>query len=598
MKNSIQKKHIAMIVATVGLITIYYIGSVVVYLDKKENAIRSEIIEIKAEVDSWRQQVGSIKVPLKPGATGKEVVLLQKMLAQDGDIYPEKKITGYYGDSTKEAVKQFQKTHNLPQTGIVGTTTKNNINAIAAAHLCPEQVTLYPNFLLRKMTQTAPPLPEDYTPPMLEEISGKVKTPHKVCVRADVTPYIEHMFQEAAKDGVYLAVTAGYRKYKMQKYLYTYGYKKYGDKVGGVIAKPGKSEHQLGTAIDITDASINDAVASHHFANSDGGVWMQNNAHKYGFVMSYPEGGEEITGHHYEPWHWRFVGAGIAKELHRRGKIFNTTSTHTQTKPLPKDEGGERLTLSAGAALAVLIDTGRDEEYVLTQKNSNARIPIASITKLMTAIVASEELQPDETIVINWDAMDSKGVSGKFFAGETIALKDALHAILIESNNEIATTLAKKVGIKDFIKKMNDRAEELDMHDTHFVNVTGLDPAPESETMNYATATDVAKLLRYVFENKKDVFTITTKQKHTITTHNTRRSVPIQNTNKLLNNEEVEMRVLGGKTGTTPKAKSNLTTITETPSQQGYIITVILNTHNAAADTKDVLHYLKKVFIW
>ena len=600
MKNSIQKKHILIVVAIAGIITLCCIGGVIVYSNKKEYAIRSEALKIKAEIDSWQQWVNTIKISLEPGATGKEVALLQKILARDESnetIYPEKKITGYYKDTTKTAVEKFQETHGLPQTGNVDEPTRKEINKIAAKYLCPKQVIMYPDFLLKKVTKQETPLPANYVPPALEEISGKVKTLNKVCVRAGIVPNIEHMFQDAKKDGVHLMVTSGYRGYKMQEFLYEYWHKKYGNKAKDLIAEPGKSEHQLGTTIDITDASINYDAISEQFAKSDGGIWMRNNAHKYGFIMSYPEEKKYITGYHYEPWHWRFVGIATAKALYRKGEMFNTTVTHTQKKPFPASRSGEGLTLSAGAALTMFVDA-KNNEYVLVQKNSTQRIPIASITKLMTALIAVETLQPDTRILISWDVLTGKGVSGKFIAGEIVSLKDALHAILIESNNEIAIAIAKTIGTESFIKKMNDRAHELKMYDTHFVNVTGLDPEEGSENMNYASALDVANLLHYIFTNEEDIFATLKKQEYTIITNNTNRAVPIQTTNELLGNQKMSLQVMGGKTGTTPKAKSNLTTIAETPLQKGHIITVILNSKNAFNDTQDLLQYLKKAFVW
>ena len=591
MKKKIQKKHADMLTALGAAICLLCAGGVGIYFYQK-NAVYTEMLKIKAEMDSWRQQVRGIAQTIAPGATGPDVVTLQRILALDETVYPEKKITGYYGDGTQAAVKRFQKAHTLPQTGIVDTATKNKMNEVAVMRLCPEQVTMYPDFSLRKITEKTQAVPADYIPPMLEELSDTVTTLHKVCLRADVVPHLKRMFQDAEKDGIHLAVTSGYRNYRMQNYMHTYLHKTYGDKAKAVVAAPGKSEHQLGTAVDITDASIEYRAMSKHFAKSAGGIWMKHNAHNYGFITKYPEE-ETPRGHHYEPWHWRFIGIAAAKTLRGKMTMIDTPPAYIQKKYFSANSSGEGLTLPAGAAMAIGT-TAENDAYTIMQKNSAKRIPIASITKLMTALVATELLQPDDPIPIGWDVLVGKGISGKFIAGETLSLEDAIHAILIASNNEVAAAIAKTVGTESFIEKMNDRARALAMHDTHFVNTTGLDPEKESESINYATASDVAKLLQYILSDKKDIFTILKKQEYAVTTGNTKRTVLMQNTNELLSNRETALRVIGGKTGTTPRAKSNLITIAETPSQKGYLITVILNSKNAFIDTQNLLRYLSK----
>ena len=73
------------------------------------------------------------------------------------------------------------------------------------------------------------------------------------------------------------------------------------------IAKPGESEHHTGLAIDIKSGDTSPFIISKEY------VWLKKNAHKYGFILRYPEGKEEITGYAFEPWHYRYVGKKIAK---------------------------------------------------------------------------------------------------------------------------------------------------------------------------------------------------------------------------------------------------------------------------------------------
>ncbi|MEK7105779.1 MAG: M15 family metallopeptidase, partial [Patescibacteria group bacterium] len=90
-----------------------------------------------------------------------------------------------------------------------------------------------------------------------------------------------------------------------------------------LIAKPGHSEHQLGIAVDFTSPSIGNVSATGKFGDTLESKWLEENASKYGFILSYPKGKEEITGYLYEPWHYRYVGIEHAIEIANSGKTGN-----------------------------------------------------------------------------------------------------------------------------------------------------------------------------------------------------------------------------------------------------------------------------------
>ncbi|MDD3663185.1 MAG: M15 family metallopeptidase, partial [Candidatus Pacebacteria bacterium] len=85
------------------------------------------------------------------------------------------------------------------------------------------------------------------------------------------------------------------------------------------IAKAGYSEHQLGTTIDLSGSSIGYASTLTKFGGTPEDLWLNENAHKYGFVQSYPIGKEEVTGYMYEPWHYRYLGVEIATKIKKSG---------------------------------------------------------------------------------------------------------------------------------------------------------------------------------------------------------------------------------------------------------------------------------------
>ncbi|MGN9162165.1 M15 family metallopeptidase [Clostridium sulfidigenes] len=125
---------------------------------------------------------------------------------------------------------------------------------------------------------------------------------------------LEELVDAASKEGVYLYGLSGYRSYKTQKNLYEYNVetqgKSYSDKY---VAKPGASEHQLGEAMDLATSSgwISEGCPE---AN-----WIANNAYKYGFIVRYESGKEDITGYNYEPWHVRYVGSEMSEKIYNDG---------------------------------------------------------------------------------------------------------------------------------------------------------------------------------------------------------------------------------------------------------------------------------------
>lgn len=117
----------------------------------------------------------------------------------------------------------------------------------------------------------------------------------------------------ALKDGVKLKIISGFRSYDYQEKIYNIYVKEFGEeKTNTFSAKPGHSEHQTGLAIDICEDSDK-------FIGTKEDIWLQKNSHKFGFIIRYPKGKENITGYKYEPWHLRYVGKNHAKIIFTRG---------------------------------------------------------------------------------------------------------------------------------------------------------------------------------------------------------------------------------------------------------------------------------------
>ncbi len=125
---------------------------------------------------------------------------------------------------------------------------------------------------------------------------------------------LEELFQVAKSENITLIGSSAYRSYKSQvKVLKDEINSKGVDYANKYVAKPGKSEHQSGLSIDVTNE------ARCFDKTSPEARWVANNAHRFGFILRYPEGKEEITGYNYEPWHIRYVGKEAAKEIYDKG---------------------------------------------------------------------------------------------------------------------------------------------------------------------------------------------------------------------------------------------------------------------------------------
>ncbi|CAN7681004.1 M15 family metallopeptidase [Paenibacillus sp. LjRoot153] len=144
---------------------------------------------------------------------------------------------------------------------------------------------------------------------------------------------IEKLFAGAAKDGIQLAGVSAYRSYATQKALFESYVKKDGEeKAKTYSAVPGTSEHETGLAIDVS-GSNGKCAAADCFGGTKEAVWLEKHANEYGFIIRYPQGKAAITGYQYEPWHLRYVGADIAKEIQSKNL---TMEEYYNTVPVSK----------------------------------------------------------------------------------------------------------------------------------------------------------------------------------------------------------------------------------------------------------------------
>lgn len=176
-------------------------------------------------------------------------------------------------------------------------------------------------------------LNENYVPSDLAQINSSWSyNPSKtIQFHTKALPFLENMLNAAKSDGVELRIVSAYRSFDEQIAVKT-GYKViYGSGANQFSADQGYSEHQLGTAVDISTDQSSSLTTS--FEKTKAFEWLRNNAHKYGFILSYPKGN---SYYQYEPWHWRFVGTILANDLKNLGINFYDMPQRTANSYLLK----------------------------------------------------------------------------------------------------------------------------------------------------------------------------------------------------------------------------------------------------------------------
>jgi D-alanyl-D-alanine carboxypeptidase (penicillin-binding protein 5/6) len=176
------------------------------------------------------------------------------------------------------------------------------------------------------------------------------------------------------------------------------------------------------------------------------------------------------------------------------------------------------LELDVKAALSIRLNPQKKiKERVLFSKNENEILPIASLTKLMTALVVIENQENypfKEQIKISKEAALQEDVPeyGNLKAGEKKKIEELLNLMLVFSSNDAAYALAEQIGVENFVNRMNEKAKEIGLKSTHFSNPTGLDPEnlkwnlENKDYFNYSTAKDLILLGKYILENYPLIF--------------------------------------------------------------------------------------------
>jgi zinc D-Ala-D-Ala carboxypeptidase len=159
-------------------------------------------------------------------------------------------------------------------------------------------------------------IPNDLVRPNVEFSFTGLKL-EKAYMRKEAALALEKMFKDAESSGIELCAVSGYRSYSRQRSLFDAEVNHVGEtKAEQAVAIPGTSEHQTGLAMDIAGKST-DLHLTEGFANTNEGKWLSQNAYRFGFILRYPKGKENLTHYEYEPWHFRYVGVKAATIIYK-----------------------------------------------------------------------------------------------------------------------------------------------------------------------------------------------------------------------------------------------------------------------------------------
>lgn len=232
---------------------------------------------------------------------------------------------------------------------------------------------------------------------------------------------------------------------------------------------------------------------------------------------------------------------------------------------------------------AMFIDTKNGD--ILFSKNQDKKLPIASLVKVMTVLVALEHKSMDDQYLVSQYAAEAEPDKMLLIAGEKLTLKELLYGIFLVSGNDAAETLAEGTtgSREEFIKLMNDQAKLLGMKDTFYANPTGLD---EDSGNSYSSAYDLAILTRFLIRKYPEVVNISSTEHIVLPQTRTHQDYDMYSGINLLTTYS---GVVGFKTGYTPE--SGLTLITLARKNGHEVLGILLGSGDRRDEARDLLDY-------
>ena len=246
----------------------------------------------------------------------------------------------------------------------------------------------------------------------------------------------------------------------------------------------------------------------------------------------------------------------------------------------------ERPAVSAKSAIVYDMRSSR----LLYSKNPEERLPIASLTKLLSAVIVFENLDLDDVVRISQEAVRVDGEKQTLYLDERIRVRDLLKMMLIESSNDAAYALryhASNLGL-DLVSLMNKKAIELGMNASIFHDPAGLNDNALSTSENLLKLVDYSlefeQLWALLGEKTVKAYSVDSRIEH-----------QINSTNQLLG---VIPDVIGGKTGYTDVALGNMVLVVDVPGKNDKLVSIVLGSTERFTDTEKLINWTKRAYSW
>ncbi len=247
--------------------------------------------------------------------------------------------------------------------------------------------------------------------------------------------------------------------------------------------------------------------------------------------------------------------------------------------------------ISAKSALAVKFKKGSRE--IVFEKNKTAVLPIASLTKIMTALTAEEIYPKEKLIKVSAQAIKQPEEAGSLKVGESLKVEDLIRIMLVESSNDAAYALAEAGGeIKTFVERMNEKARQLGLKNTKYFNPTGLDlESQDKKQYNFSTTEDLIKIGEHLLFRNKKILSFLSENNYPLYNPNGSLHHILRNTNLLLGKIK---GIIGGKTGWTESARGCLLILLKCRSADSYLVAVVLGSEDRFSDMEKIIQYVKR----
>ena len=251
-----------------------------------------------------------------------------------------------------------------------------------------------------------------------------------------------------------------------------------------------------------------------------------------------------------------------------------------------------KIVIGAQAAILAKVDLEQNVLDVLYEKNAMQVLPIASISKLVTAYSIIQTRKLTDTFKVTRQAVNGPWPSRKFTVGDTFTLRELLKAMLVESNNDAARVLAAATGERKFVSTMNTAAVNMELSHTTFYTSDGTDQQLASSTkINVSNAEDVARLIVQIYQKAPGVLQVTTLPRVKVSDVTGLKVFTAHSTNKLLSMFTDGFILLGGKTGTTSSDVRHLVLLFKDLKGDMYVA-VVLGAQDNFKDMQTLLETL------